>query len=102
MEGNNSVMDTIVDGPLFPRNRTHMVVDDVGEKCSTIVVENPFIKQCPGLQSFAEITVGVEFNDGGIPRINSSISSFSLVLGKTNANSKAQPLKVLVVRYLSF
>jgi hypothetical protein len=28
MEGNNSIMDTIVDGPLLPRNRTHKVVND--------------------------------------------------------------------------
>jgi hypothetical protein len=32
MEGNIFVMDTIVDGPLLPTNRTHKVVDDAGER----------------------------------------------------------------------
>jgi hypothetical protein len=71
-------------------------------KCSTIVLENPFIEHGPGLQSFVEIGVGVEFNDGGIPRINNFISSFSLVLGKIDANFEAQPLKVMVARNLNF
>jgi hypothetical protein len=26
MEGNISIMDIVVDGPIFPRNRTHKVV----------------------------------------------------------------------------
>jgi hypothetical protein len=43
-------------------------------ECSTIIVENPFIKQGLGLQSFTEIVVDVQFNDGGIPRINNYIS----------------------------
>jgi hypothetical protein len=71
-------------------------------ECSTIVVENPFIEQDQGLQSFAKIVVGVESNDGGIPRIISYIYSFSLVLGKIDANSDTHPLKVLVARNLSF
>jgi hypothetical protein len=71
-------------------------------ECSTIVVENPFIEQGPGLQSFAKIVVGVEFDDGGIPGINSYIYGSSLVLGKIDANSKAHPLKVMVARDLSF
>jgi len=71
-------------------------------KCSIVVVENPFIGQGPSLQSFAEITIGVESNDGGIPKINSFISSSNLVLGKIDANLEAQPLKVLVARDLSF
>ncbi len=69
---------------------------------STIVVENPFIEQGPCLQSFVEIAAGVEFDDGSIPRINSSISNSSLVLGKIDTNSEAHPLKVLVARDLSF
>jgi len=71
-------------------------------ECSTIVVENPFIKQGLGLQSFTEIVVDVQFNDGGILRINSYISWPSLLLGKVNANFEAQPLKVLVVKDLRF
>jgi hypothetical protein len=67
-------------------------------ECSTIVVENPFIEKGPSLQSFVEIDVSVEFDDGGISKINSSISDSSFVLGKINANSEAQPLKVLVAR----
>jgi hypothetical protein len=51
-------------------------------ECSIIVVENPFIKQGSSLQSFVEIVVGVESHDGDIPRINSYISKYSLVLGK--------------------
>ncbi len=58
-------------------------------ECSTIVVENPFIEQGPCLQPFAKIVVSVEFDDGGIPRINSSISCSSLVLGNIDANSEA-------------
>jgi hypothetical protein len=58
-------------------------------KCSTIVVENPFIEQGPGLQSFAKIATSVESDNGGIPRSNSFISGSNLVLGKINANSKA-------------
>jgi len=54
------------------------------------------------LQSFTNIAIGVESNDGGIPRINSYIYGSSLVLGKINANFEAQPLKVLVVKDLSF
>jgi hypothetical protein len=42
-------------------------------ECSTIVVEDSFIEQGPGLQSFAEIAAGVEYDDGGIPGINSFI-----------------------------
>ncbi len=71
-------------------------------KCSTIVVENPFIEQGPGLQSFVEIVTGVEFDDGAIPRINSFIFGSNLILGKIDANLEAQPLKVLVARDLSF
>jgi hypothetical protein len=33
-------------------------------KCLTIVVENPFIKQGPRLQSFAKITAGVSLMMG--------------------------------------
>jgi hypothetical protein len=69
-------------------------------ECSTIVLENHFIEQGPSLQSFVEIGASVESNDGGIPKINSSSSSSNL--GKIDANSKAQPLKVLVARNLSF
>ncbi len=54
------------------------------------------------MQSFVEIGVGVEFDDGGIPRINSYSSGSSLVLGKIDANYEAQPLKVLVAKNLSF
>jgi hypothetical protein len=32
MEGNNFVMDTIMDGPLLPRNKTHKVVNDAGDR----------------------------------------------------------------------
>ncbi len=32
MEGNNFVMDTIVDGCLFPRNKTDKVVNDACDK----------------------------------------------------------------------
>jgi hypothetical protein len=71
-------------------------------KCSIVVLENPFIEHGLGLQSFVETSAGVEFDDGGIPRINKSSSSFSLVLGKIDANSEAQPLKVPVARNLSF
>ncbi len=71
-------------------------------KCSTIVVENPFIEQGPGLQSFAKIAAGVESDDGGIPGIDSFISGYSLVLGNIDANSEAQPLKVLVAGDLNF
>ncbi len=71
-------------------------------KCSTIVVENPFIKQGPSLQPSAKIAAGVEYDDGGIPRINSYIYGSSLLLGKIDANSKAHPLKVLVATDLSF
>ncbi len=70
-------------------------------QCSTIVVENPFIEQGQGLQSFAKIDVGVESNDGGIPRIISYSYGSNLVLGKIDANSKARPLKMLVARDLS-
>jgi hypothetical protein len=42
-------------------------------ECSTIVVENPFIKHGLGLQSFGEIAASVESHDGGILRINSYI-----------------------------
>jgi len=71
-------------------------------ECSTIVVENPFIEQGPSLQSFAKIVVSVQLDDGGIPKINSYIFNFSFILGKIDANSKAHPLKVLVVKYLNF
>jgi hypothetical protein len=71
-------------------------------ECSIIFVENPFIKQGPDLQSFAKIVAGVEFDDGGIPRINSYIFGSSLVFGKINANFEAQPLKMLVAKDLSF
>jgi hypothetical protein len=71
-------------------------------KCSTIVVENPFIEQGPSLQSFTKIATSVESNDGGIPIINSFISGSSLILDRIDANLKAQPLKVLVARDLSF
>jgi len=54
------------------------------------------------LQSFIDIAAGVESDDGGITRSNIYISGSSLVLGKINANSEAQPLKVLVVKDLSF
>jgi hypothetical protein len=54
------------------------------------------------LQSFIEIVVDVQFNNGGIPRINRYISWSSLLLGKINANFEAQPLKVLVAKDLSF
>jgi hypothetical protein len=50
------------------------------------------------LQSFVEIDVSVEFDDGGISKINNSIFDSSFILGKINANSEAQPLKVLVAR----
>jgi hypothetical protein len=53
------------------------------------------------LQSFAKIDVGVESDDGGIPRIISYIYGSNLVLGKIDANSKAHPLKMLVPRDLS-
>jgi hypothetical protein len=53
------------------------------------------------LQSFAKIDVGVESNDGGIPRIISYSYGSNLVLGKIDANSKAHPLKMLVARDLS-
>jgi hypothetical protein len=71
-------------------------------KCSTIVVENPFIEKGQGLQSFTKIVAGVESNDGGIPIIISYIYGSSLVLGKIDANLEAHPLKVLVARDLSF
>jgi hypothetical protein len=32
MEGNSSVMDTIVDGPLLPGNRAQKVADDAGDR----------------------------------------------------------------------
>ncbi len=54
------------------------------------------------MQSFVEIGASVESDDGGIPKINSCSFGSSLVLGKIDANSKAQPLKVLVARNLSF
>ncbi len=54
------------------------------------------------MQSFAKITVGVESDDGGVLKINSYIFGSSLVFGKINANSKAQPLKVMVVKDLNF
>ncbi len=60
------------------------------------------VQVCNHLQSFAKIDIGVESNDGCISRINSSISGSNLVLGKIDANSEAQPLKVLVARDLSF
>jgi hypothetical protein len=31
-QGNNSIMDIVVDGLLFPRNKTHKVVNDVGDR----------------------------------------------------------------------
>jgi hypothetical protein len=71
-------------------------------KCSTIVLENPFIEQGPGLQSFVDIGGGVEFDDGDILKINNSSSGSSLVLGKIDANYEAQHLKVLVAKILSF
>jgi len=71
-------------------------------ECSTIVVQNPFIEQGQGLWLFIEIATSVESDDGDIPKINSSIFGSSLVLGKIDANSEAQPLKVLVARNLSF
>jgi len=71
-------------------------------KCSIIVIENPFIEQGPSLESFTKITIGVESNDGGIPRINSYIYGYGLVLGKIDANLKAYPLKVLVAKDLGF
>lgn len=109
MQGSSSVMDTAVDGPLLPGSRADKVADDAGDReensahaCSTVVVEDPFIEQGPGLQSSAEIAAGVESDDGCIPGINSSISSSSLVLGKIDASSEAQSLKVLVARDVSF
>jgi translation initiation factor 4G len=109
MQGSSSVMDTAVDGPLLPGSRAHKVADDAGDReensahaCSTVVVEDPFIEEGPGLQSSAEIAAGVESDDGCIPGINSSISSSSLVLGKIDASSEAQSLKVLVARDVSF
>jgi len=54
------------------------------------------------LQSFVEIGVNVEYDDEGIPRINSSNFGSSLALGKIDANFEAQPLKVVVARNLSF
>ncbi len=109
MQGSSSVMDTAVDGPLLPGSRAHKVADDAGDTeensacaCSTAVVEDPFIEQGPGLQSSAEIAAGVESDDGCIPGINSSISSSSLVLGKIDASSEPQSLKVLVARDVSF
>jgi hypothetical protein len=54
------------------------------------------------LQSFVETRASVEFHDGGIPRINTSSSSSSLVLGKIDANSETQPLKLPMVQNLSF
>jgi hypothetical protein len=102
MEGNNFVMDTIVDGLLFLGHRTHKAVMMHVIECSTIVVENPFIEQGPSLQSFTKIAVGVEYDDGGIRRINNYISGSCLVLGKNDVISEAQPLKVLVARNLSF
>jgi len=71
-------------------------------ECSTIVVQNPFIEQGQGLRLFIEIATSVESDDGDILKINISISGSSLVLGKIDANSEAQPLKVLVARNLSF
>jgi hypothetical protein len=32
MEGNNFVMDTIVDGPFLLGNKTHKVVNDVSDR----------------------------------------------------------------------
>jgi hypothetical protein len=32
MEGNNYVIDTLVDGLLLPRKKTHKVVDDAGDR----------------------------------------------------------------------
>ncbi len=54
------------------------------------------------MESFAKIVVGVEFDDGGILKINSYIYGYGLVLGKIDANLKAHPLKVLVAKDLSF
>ncbi len=71
-------------------------------ECSTIVVEDSFIEQVPGLQSFAEIAAGVESDDGGIPGINTFIFGSSLALGNIDANFEAQPLKVLVAGDLNF
>jgi len=71
-------------------------------ECSTIVVQNPFIEQGQGLRLFIEIATSVESDDGDILKINISISGSSLVLGKIDANSEAQPLKMLVARNLSF
>jgi len=71
-------------------------------ECSTIVVQNPFIEQGQGLRLFIEIATSVESDDGDILKINISISGSSLVLGKIDANSEAQLLKVLVARNLSF
>jgi hypothetical protein len=41
------------------------------------------------LQSLAKIVAGVEFDDGGTPKINSSSFGSSLVLGKIDADSEA-------------
>jgi hypothetical protein len=91
-----------VDGPLLLGIRTHKVVNDANDRVFNYCCWKPLHWTRSMFIIICRDSCWCWVWWWGIPRINSFNYGSSLVLGKIDANLKAHPLKVPVVRDLSF